>query len=419
MLRIQDIKKNIIIKSGSGGDGVTSFSKDKNRISSGGNGGNGGDVFLKCSRAFSDLRHIKSRKIAAMNGTSGENNSKTGKQGASSLIEVPCGTVATIRSKEKGFPKKQITCNDKHDMVPLLIGGKGGRGNESYSRKIKERTFLANRGLLGGEESVELVFRSRINAVVLGAENSGKSTFLNAVTSSKARVQPYPFTTRGFEQGVFDFNWKQFLLVEVSNLLVLENSNGGIGAFLEELLSFSVIIWVLDVSTEESRKKGDLFNKDLLRNSLLKEKKHMLVFNKRSPWTKEEKERESQKAKTNGFSETVYFQERRGTKTQEIQGKIAELCGRLEERKVPDFSSENKPIEESEESSLIKFLDKEIIILDGHLSRLYTGKGSSSAVSEKQAKKLIIQNKPLYNQIISTGIGPGWKIKMGEVNIEW
>ena len=72
-----------------------------------------------------------------------------------------------------------------------------------------------------------------------------------------------------------------------------------------------------------------------------------------------------------------------------------------------------------QEDPLIRVSGKVIVVKEGHLSHLYAGKGSNRAVSEKQAKRLILQNKPLYNQVISAGVGPGWEIKMGDMIVEW
>ena len=142
MLRIQNIKKDLIIKSGSGGNGSVSFSKDQGRTSSGGNGGNGGNVLLKCSSALSDLSHLKSRKIVARSGSNGENSSKTGKQGKNITIMVPCGTRVYFENT-RDFQNKEMDCSFSHEEQVLLTGGGGGKGNESYAKKFKERTSFS------------------------------------------------------------------------------------------------------------------------------------------------------------------------------------------------------------------------------------------------------------------------------------
>ena len=417
MLRIQNIKKDLIIKSGSGGNGSVSFLRDQSRSSSGGNGGNGGNVFLKCSSSLSDLSHLKSRKVVAMNGSNGENNSKTGKQGENITIKVPCGTRVYFENI-RGVQKKVLSCDLSHEEQNLLIGGTGGKGNESYAKKFKERTYLANQGESGGEERVSLLSPPTVSAVILGAENSGKSTLLNAITSSKATIRPFPFTTRSFEQGTFDFEWRQFLVVEASNLLALENPGKKFGEYLENLLSFSLVIWMIDASTEESKKKAVDFRKECIKSPFLKEKRQLAVIRSPDKETEGDEKNEKKLFQLEDEVELLYFNDKEKEFSASLQEKIAFLY-LLDGEKKPPFFPKLEPSPAVQEGPLIRVSGKVIVVKEGHLSHLYAGKGSNRAVSEKQAKRLILQNKPLYNQVISAGVGPGWEIKMGDMILEW
>lgn len=417
MLRIQNIKKDLIIKSGSGGNGSVSFSKDQGRTSSGGNGGNGGNVFLKCSSSLSDLSHLKSRKVAARSGSNGENSSKTGKQGEDITIMVPCGTRVYFENT-RDFQNKEMDCPLSHEEQILLTGGSGGKGNESYAKKFKERTHLANRGEPGKEERISLASLPAVSAVILGAENSGKSTLLNAITSSKAIVRPFPFTTKRFEQGTFEFDWRLFLVVEVSTLLSLENPGKKLGEYLEKLLSFSLVVWMIDLSTEESIKKSVEFRKECIKSPLLKEKRHFAVIRNADKETEENKQSLKKKLELEEESELFYFNSKEKEFSSFLQGKIS-LLSLGPAGKKPSFFPEPAASPEEWEVPLISVSGKTIVVKEGHLSRLYAGKGSHRPFSEKQVKRLILQNKPLYNQLISAGVGPGWEIKMGDMIVEW
>lgn len=417
MLRIQDIKKDLIIKNGAGGNGIIAFSKDRNRFSSGGNGGEGGPVFLKCSPSFSDLSHIKKRRFIATRGMNGENNSKTGKKGKGVTLEVPCGT--TVVFKESSEPReKMFSCFPDHKPKVLLNGGGGGRGNESYARKIKERSFFANRGLVETEEKISVFCRPSFDGIILGLENSGKSTFLNALTSSKAEIRSFPFTTKELEQGTFDWKWKQYLLVEVSSLLALEHPGKALGAYLDDVLAFPIVIWVVDVSSKETKAAGVVYRQALLDSSALNQKKQIVALRGSGPWTEANKNRERKSLFLEPGAEIVYFDEKEEKQINFIREKIVAHLGQIND--LPPRGQINDLAEVvPEETPFIGVEGKKIVILEGHLSQLYVGGGTNKTQSENQARRLILQNKPLYSQMMARGLSQGWVIKIGDLTIEW
>src|SRR5574344_1519352 len=95
MLFIDKVK--IYVKAGNGGDGVTSFRREKyvpNGGPDGGDGGHGGDVIFEVDEGLNtltDFRHI--RKYKAEDGESGGKKNCRGKNGDDIIVKVPEGTV--------------------------------------------------------------------------------------------------------------------------------------------------------------------------------------------------------------------------------------------------------------------------------------------------------------------------------------
>ena len=87
----------IFCRSGKGGAGSTHFLRDRNTAKGGpdgGDGGNGGNIVLKGNAQMWTLLHLKYKKhIFAEHGSAGSGNHKHGKDGISSYLEVPLGTI--------------------------------------------------------------------------------------------------------------------------------------------------------------------------------------------------------------------------------------------------------------------------------------------------------------------------------------
>ena len=92
-------------RAGKGGDGVVRFAKAKfDQGPTGGNGGRGGNVILQGVSDLGALRPFRQKKsVAARNGADGEQNTRSGKDGADVIVPVPVGTVATDLTHDKVY----------------------------------------------------------------------------------------------------------------------------------------------------------------------------------------------------------------------------------------------------------------------------------------------------------------------------
>ena len=85
--------------SGDGGDGCSSFRREKfvpKGGPSGGDGGKGGDVILISDSNINTLSSFRYKKfLKAENGQNGQNKDKYGKSGLDLIIKVPIGTIVS------------------------------------------------------------------------------------------------------------------------------------------------------------------------------------------------------------------------------------------------------------------------------------------------------------------------------------
>ena len=113
----------IRVEAGKGGDGATSFRREKyvpQGGPDGGDGGRGGHVIFETDEGLTTLHHLRyQRKIKAQNGMPGAGVKRTGKSGEDVVVKVPVGTI--IRDHKNG-------------RVLADLSGAGGRGDYRQGR---------------------------------------------------------------------------------------------------------------------------------------------------------------------------------------------------------------------------------------------------------------------------------------------
>lgn len=209
----------IFIRSGAGGPGAVSFRREKYIEMGGpdgGDGGRGADVVFEAVPALNTLIDFRySQHFKADRGGHGMGKDRTGASAKPLVIKVPVGT--QILSEDKEEVLADLT--EEGQRIVLLEGGMGGRGNASY----KTSTNRAPRQHQPGEPSQEMWVWLRLKLLadvgLVGLPNAGKSTFLNAVANTKAKVGAYAFTTIAPKLGVVRHKGREFVIADIPGLI--------------------------------------------------------------------------------------------------------------------------------------------------------------------------------------------------------
>ena len=247
-------KARIIIKAGNGGDGCSSFHREKyvsHGGPDGGDGGRGGNVIFLADENMSTLLDFKfARHFRAQNGENGRGKMQFGKKGEDIIIKVPFG--ARVRDLESG---KIIADMNKAGREKIVLhGGRGGKGNAKFATPTRQSPRYAQNGQRTKEYEVELELMTIADVGLIGLPNVGKSTILSVVTSAKPKIANYHFTTLTPNLGVVKRYDKSFVVADIPGLIEGAAEGAGLGHdFLRHIERTRLLVHVLDISGSEGR----------------------------------------------------------------------------------------------------------------------------------------------------------------------
>lgn len=240
----------IKVDAGNGGNGCLSFRREKfipRGGPDGGDGGDGGSVYFEASSDLNtliDFRYMRHYK--AGNGQQGMGANCSGKKGDDLIIKVPMGTL--VYDVDSG----ELLADVNKVGVPVLIaqGGFHGLGNTRYKSSVNRSPRQTSPGSPGESRHLRLELRVLADVGLLGLPNAGKSTLIRAVSSSKAKVADYPFTTLHPGLGVVSVSaHKSFVMADIPGLIEGASTGAGLGhRFLKHLSRTCVLLHVIDVA---------------------------------------------------------------------------------------------------------------------------------------------------------------------------
>ena len=253
----------IFVKAGDGGNGMSSFRREKyvpNGGPNGGDGGRGADIILKADRNINTLVDFRyKRQFKGPAGEGGQSSNKYGRNAESLIIPVPMGT--TVRDEESGLLMADLI-EDGQTFV-VAKGGRGGRGNAHFHTSSNRAPTFAEKGEPGEERWVRLELKVLADVGLLGYPSVGKSSIIRKVSSAKPEVAVYHFTTLTPVLGVVSVDdGKSFVMADIPGLI--EGASEGVGLghnFLRHVERSNILIHVLDVSGIEGRDPIEDFHK--------------------------------------------------------------------------------------------------------------------------------------------------------------
>lgn len=248
---------NIVVKliAGKGGDGCTSFRREKCEPLGGPNGGNGGrgaNIIFEVDKGLKtlvDLRYMK--KIIGKKGVNGKGSNRNGANAEDVIIKVPQGT--TLIDCDTNLVIADLVRENASFIV--CKGGRGGRGNKAFVTNSNPAPKTSEYGEPGEERIVRCELKVLADVGLIGMPSVGKSTFLSMVTASKPKIASYHFTTLNPNLGVVKLkDGRSFVLADLPGLI--EGASEGIGLghqFLRHAMRTLIIAHILDMGASEGR----------------------------------------------------------------------------------------------------------------------------------------------------------------------
>ena len=276
----------IKLMAGPGGDGCTSFRREKYVPMGGpdgGNGGRGASIIFKVDKSLKTLIDLSYRKIIkADKGENGKGSNKYGKNAEDIIINVPAGT--TVYNAETNEIIADLTEED--ESVVVARGGRGGKGNKSFATHDMPAPKFSEKGEPGEEVTVRLELKVLADVGLVGMPSVGKSTLLSIISSAKPKIAAYHFTTLSPNLGVVKLkNGSSFVMADLPGLI--EGASVGVGLgheFLRHAMRTKIIAHVIDMGSSEGRNPIEDYqiirNEIEKYNDILKNKKEVIVANK-------------------------------------------------------------------------------------------------------------------------------------------
>ena len=273
----------IFCRSGRGGAGSAHFLRDKTTAKGGpdgGDGGHGGSIIIRGNKQMWTLLHLRYKKhIFAEHGGIGTGNHSFGKDGKSSYIDVPLGTIG--KDAETGEVLFEIT--DEGEEHVIVKGGIGGRGNAHFKSSTNQSPRYAQPGgdVVDGWFVLELKVLADIGLV--GFPNAGKSTLLSVVSAAKPQIANYPFTTLVPNLGIVSYRGdKSFIMADIPGIIEGASEGKGLGLrFLRHIERNSTLLFMVPADADDIAKEYEILLGELQKyNPELLDKDRILAISK-------------------------------------------------------------------------------------------------------------------------------------------
>ena len=285
----------IEVAAGRGGNGATSFRREKfvpRGGPDGGDGGRGGSVYAEADENTNTLveyRFVK--RYQAKNGEKGHGSDRYGAGADDITLKMPVGTL--IRDIDTGEIVADLTHHGQR--VCLARGGKGGLGNIHFKSSVNRAPKQSTPGEEGEARSLMLELKVLADVGLLGMPNAGKSTLITAVSAARPKIADYPFTTLHPNLGVVRLDENHsFVMADIPGLIEGAAEGAGLGhRFLKHLSRTGLLLHVVDLApfdeeTDPAAEALAIINELRKYDEELFDKPRWLVLNKLDMLSEEE-----------------------------------------------------------------------------------------------------------------------------------
>ena len=256
-------KSKIFVKAGDGGNGKSSFRREKfvpKGGPDGGDGGRGANIVLLVDENVNTLLNFRyNKKFVGKNGENGETKNQYGKCAEDCIIKVPRGTL--VKDAVTGEILADLTFPNQRVIVAK--GGRGGRGNAKFKSSSRRAPTFAELGEPGQNRELLLELKLLADVGLVGYPSVGKSSLIAAVSEARPEIADYHFTTLIPVLGVVKLDYeKNFVMADIPGLI--EGAAEGVGLgyeFLRHVERTKLILHIVDAAAVEGRDPIEDFHK--------------------------------------------------------------------------------------------------------------------------------------------------------------
>ncbi|MEI7473218.1 MAG: GTPase ObgE [bacterium] len=414
------VKINII--SGSGGNGIVAWRKEKHVPKggpAGGDGGHGGSIVIIAERNMTTLIDYKYKSLfVAKNGEQGGQKNMHGANAKDLVLKVPCGTI--IRDVATGKIIGDLV-NDGQSMV-VATGGRGGRGNSRFTSSTRRAPQFCEPGESGIERELELELKLIADVGLLGMPNAGKSTFISVISAAKPKIADYPFTTLIPNLGVVRKpSGDGYLVADIPGLI--EGASEGLGLgheFLRHVERTRILVHILDMTEEDPINNYNIINNELAKfGSRLSDIPQIVALNKIDAVYDEEKIETVKKYFVDNGQDVFVMSAATGNGTKEL---VYFITKKVEEIPLPDFNIqvEEDDIASNHDDSGFTIVEDygTFTVVGGKVERLasVTDLENHTAVLRLQN---ILKAMGVMDALAQSGIQDGDTVKLGQFAFEY
>lgn len=240
---------DIVVSSGNGGAGCSSFRREKFVTKGGpdgGDGGKGGDIIFEVDNNSHTLAGFKGNKhLKAEHGKPGMGARMFGRYGKNLTVKVPPGTV--IKDTQSG--EILLDMIEEGMTVNFIKGGKGGLGNYHFKSSTNQKPTYCQPGLEGVSRNLSLEMKLIADVGLVGFPNVGKSTLISTLSNARPEIANYEFTTLTPKLGEVQVNdYESFVMADIPGIIGGASEGKGLGHdFLRHIERTGVLLFMLDL----------------------------------------------------------------------------------------------------------------------------------------------------------------------------
>lgn len=180
----------------------------------------------------------------ADDGMPGRTKEQDGKNAQDMILEVPVGTLIIDR-KTQIIIWQVLNHGDQYLVAPW---GRSGIWNMHFKSSTRQYPNFALKWEPGIYKEIKLELQLIADIALIGTPSVGKSSIINILAHTRAKVADYPFTTLVPNLGTIQAQWRYYHVIDIPWLIQGAHTGKWLGnAFLRHILKANILAVVLDI----------------------------------------------------------------------------------------------------------------------------------------------------------------------------